>query len=1711
MLQSIKKSKLSRLLLGISVLSVLGFAPYFMGPGLNTPEPIGPYLNNAFPGAITSTGDLYQPVFPNLTFESPLTFNEVSGDRIIIGQRDGQIFWFDKTPDVTQKTTILDLTDQVGVVWDGGFLGLAVHPEFGTTGKNFIYTWYSSEDQNGNDFPDFPGQQSCYNSADNGNFMYLTRFELNPIDLTYVNGSQTTMIKVDMYGTTHRGGGMDFGDDGFLYLSTGDQARWSQSQDIENNLHGGVLRIDVDKDPTKSHPPIRTMPQDVGNPDEATGLEYWIPNDNPFLSPTGDLFEEYFTLGNRNPHRMTKDRETGIFYIGEIGGNQHEEINVVSAGKNYGWPAFEGNGAGPGTCAIPLYNNMAHEGPLVEFPRAEANSITGGYVYRGSEIPELYGRYLCADYGNGEEIWSVDINTGAYEQLGVFASSDIISFGEDVQGELYLMKLGVSTLFKITSPTNVDLTNVPQLLSQTGAFQDVATLTPNPGIIPYDLVESFWSDGAEKQRWMVIPNDGTHDTPEEQISFSENEDWVFPEGAVLIKHFELPTNENNPNETRRLETRFSIKGSDGKFYFLTYKWNEDQTDAVLLEGNLEEDIPVTQLDGSTENQTWYYPNMVDCFSCHNQATGGSIGPRTRNLNSEMLYPTTSLTANQLVTLSHLGILNEPIDDNTVQNYLTHKSIDDTNATLDERARSYLDLNCAYCHRPGGSGDRAQFDLRLFNNLVETGLMYAGTNTPLGIPGEKIVVGGDANRSILYHRMASIDPNIAMPPIGKNVVDQQGVDLIEAWINQLDPDYEDPTIYESIYTITNVGSGLVMEVAGSSQDNLADIQQWQDSAAPNQQFIVAPAEDDYFTFEAVHSNKKVDVQGQGQAPGTNVIQYQDNGTDAQLFTIKYLGNEEYAIISKANGLYLGIENNSLVNGGSVKTYNDDGSDFFKWTFLDLLYEPVTGVDLFAESSTIFVGENIQLSASVIPNNASNQDVFYITSDETVATVDASGNVSGVSEGTAIITVTTCEGEFTDDVVITVISYDNCNSQIVDHTDPVGTGTIVARAEINEAENRFKAFDNKKTQGDFSKWLDNAGVPSEVDPSFISIEFDDPKWVNNIVITSANDDFGRDPENFRLLGSNGGSFVELGSWTGVQFSNRYQSKSFAFVNDTAYEVYRLEITKNDEDVALTQLAEIELLGCDVIPGITYVYDNGWSPSDPISTANPNDKLIIETGDALVSGDTECSSLTVEAGASISIDPGVTFTTISTTLKSTSQLYSSLILDGTIEGTINYERYVNANSGGNDLVSPPLSGQTWSDFLLSGSNVTDLLNDGNVNPTTYLFGPFDKTADSYINYNDNTAANLISGTGYRAATITGAPLTFTGSVPTTTIPVNILYSGTSFQEWNLIGNPFPSYISIANFLNHEIASGVRNIDILEDISGIYGYDGDASNGWDVITLANAGSRLMAPGQGFFVAADPTDVVDYDIIFDASMRRVGSDDDFIAGRSANELTYLRLKASTSTDSYLTDFYFNDNASLGLDIGYDGKILGNSVPNFAIYSHLIEDNTGLPIALQALNPADLSAVIIPLGVNASQGEEITFSVEEISLPSDTEVYLEDTEENTLTLLNSTDYVLVPATDLNGTGRFYLRFTSETLSDSVSEIDEIKIFANTNKELVVKGELLANSTLILYDIQGKIVLDSVLNPFNRENTVDVSMLETGVYIVKVFNNKQSRTQKVIIR
>ncbi len=470
----------------------------------------------------------------------------------------------------------------------------------------------------------------------------------------------------------------------------------------------------------------------------------------------------------------------------------------------------------------------------------------------------------------------------------------------------------------------------------------------------------------------------------------------------------------------------------------------------------------------------------------------------------------------------------------------------------------------------------------------------------------------------------------------------------------------------------------------------------------------------------------------------------------------------------------------------------------------------------------------------------------------------------------------------------------------------------------------------------------------------------------------------------------------------------------------------------------------------------------------------------------------------------------------LNSISNNYSCLIVDHVIgSGTVTYNRSVNsytddATNNDNDLISAPVTGQAFGSFATANTN---LLASG----IERAFAPFNNTTGSgaYENYDttDNAATLITPATGYRAATTDGGTLSFTGTVQTGDVSIDISTPGGG-SIWNLIGNPYPSYIDAEAFLTHVVStqtSGEQNIDLLDNASGIYGYDGDASDGWKTITLANDAGQLIAPGQGFFVAADSNNVSAHNIEFTTAMRSTGSSDDFIAGRSS-QLTYLKLNAATANHSYNTEFYFDADASLGLDPGYDAQIWGGTAPNFALYSNLVQDNTGMPIALQALNTTDLANTVIPLGVNANAGEQLTFTISETTLPSTVEVYLDDTLNNTTTLLNTSDYVINPISDITGTGRFYIRFAQQALSTTDVDFDAIKIYTSTTpRALYVHGVLQGETTAKVYDLQGRLVHHSVLNSNNLVNQIDASDFSDGVYVVTLSNGVQEKSQKVIIR
>jgi hypothetical protein len=536
--------------------------------------------------------------------------------------------------------------------------------------------------------------------------------------------------------------------------------------------------------------------------------------------------------------------------------------------------------------------------------------------------------------------------------------------------------------------------------------------------------------------------------------------------------------------------------------------------------------------------------------------------------------------------------------------------------------------------------------------------------------------------------------------------------------------------------------------------------------------------------------------------------------------------------------------------------------------------------------------------------------------------------------------------------------------------------------------------------------------------------------------------------------------------------------------------------------------------VVPIIIYVYDNGWTPSDPNNAATIVNPLIVMNGEATISSSTTCESITVNPTASLIIDSGVTLTVDNRlTLESSSTSYSSLILNGSITGAISYHRHVNiaASSntvtGNNDLLSPPLIGQNFGQLRAANTNILS----GTIGSTpAFLFGPFSTTTSAYVNYTaSNDSDLLVTGVGYRSGSTNNGTYEFTGTVVTGEVLVPV--SSGAGSKWNLIGNPYPSYLKAGAFIND-------NTSLPEDPETysvtIYGYDGSAADGWVIYNLATTtSSTTIAPGQGFFVNAETTDS---NISFTTDMQTTATgtseDDDFIAGRNSEVLTYMKLGLSNGSKNYRTDIYINDNASLGLDLGYDATIWNNTIPNFALYSNLVEEHTGKAMAIQTINNANMSNVTIPLGIKTSGSQSLTFSILESTLPQTSQVYLEDTETNIVTLLNVGNYNINTTNSYSGSGRFFLRIVDSALSIIVEELERINLYTNqTNKQILIKGQLTQNTTLKLYDMQGRLVKTVALQTARNIQSVDASLLSGGIYVVHLSNNQVELTKKIILK
>lgn len=574
-------------------------APGAPAYGLDLRAAIGAFLNHTVPPVLAEGEWSAVSAFPNLVFPDPIGFVQAPGSsQFYVYCRGGQIYFFDNNPGTSTRTLFLDISARTQGWDDCGLLGLAFHPQFGQPGSPnrgyfYVFYQYSPNPTAGPGRP--PRTTPSYNR--------LARFTVP--DGASVADPSSELVLIDQYDEDvwHNGGSMFFNpDDGFLYLSLGDEggldAQYGNTQLINKALFSGVLRIDVDQDPARSHP-IRRQPLTEGTQPSSRTANYSIPNDNPFLDPGGGVLEEFYCLGLRSPHRMSYDPLTRQIWLGDVGSTVREEINLIEKGGNYQWGYKEGTLAGP----IPRPATVigVEKPPLFEYARNAGDvTVIGGYVYRGTAYAaELGGKYVFGDNGSGR-IWALTTNAGGPPALAYLCNmpagsgyAGLASFGVDQNGEIYMVQMGPNGhIFKLVRP-GAALPPPPALLSQTGAFSDVRALTPAAGLIPYDVNSPLWSDGAIKTRWMALPNDGAPYSMDEQIAFALTGEWAFPDGTVFVKHFDLALDETSASPRRRLETRLLVRNTNGAVYGVTYKWRSDNSDADLLDGALTEELSMT--------------------------------------------------------------------------------------------------------------------------------------------------------------------------------------------------------------------------------------------------------------------------------------------------------------------------------------------------------------------------------------------------------------------------------------------------------------------------------------------------------------------------------------------------------------------------------------------------------------------------------------------------------------------------------------------------------------------------------------------------------------------------------------------------------------------------------------------------------------------------------------------------------------------------------------------------------------------------------------------------------------------------------------------------------------------------------------------------------------------------------------------------------------
>jgi uncharacterized repeat protein (TIGR03806 family) len=719
--------------------------------------------------------------FPKLKMDEPLDMTNAPGsDRLFITERYGRVLTIPPNPQLEKPDVLIDLNQvfhrnpRTIVLY-----GFAAHPRFAENGYVYITIIPNPE------------------RAEEPMGTRVSRFKVVSHDPPRCDPKSEQVI-IEWPSGGHNGGCLKFGPDGFLYIATGDSSGINDQYQTGQNLTslaGKILRIDVD------HP-------EAGRP-------YGIPKDNPFVGQPS-VRPEIYAYGLRQPWKMSFDPATGDLWTGNVGQDLWEQIYRIEAGGNYGWSVLEGSHSfrperprGPSPILM----------PTVEHDHANFRSITGGFVYRGKRLKDLIGAYVYGDYDTGR-IWSFrfdrDKKTVSEHRELYKSNIRLVCFGEDNAGELYLLDHMAGRISRLVpNPAVNNAAQFPRKLSDTGIFASTKDHQVSPGIIPYSVIAPQWCDGATKERFLGIPGGGKIDFEGMLYPGAPGAPpgWKFPDGAVLAETIAMEMELGNPASRKRIETRVlhhqRLYGTEevGDQYWqgYSYVWNDDQSDAVLLEDPQGRDLKLMLTDRDAADgkrqQTWHVPSRTECIACHNMAAKYVIGMQTAQMNRDHDYG--GRVANQIRTLEHIDLFSKPLP-TPPEKMAQLADYRDAKQDLNLRARSYLHANCSHCHRRWGGGN-AEFQLIATWELGDMGIVgVRPAHGTFNIPNAKILAPRDPYRSVLFYRMSTVGPG-RMPRIGSSVADQAGVELIHDWIASL-PGTGLQTAEEAVH-----GSAEVQEV------------------------------------------------------------------------------------------------------------------------------------------------------------------------------------------------------------------------------------------------------------------------------------------------------------------------------------------------------------------------------------------------------------------------------------------------------------------------------------------------------------------------------------------------------------------------------------------------------------------------------------------------------------------------------------------------------------------------------------------------------------------------------------------------------------------------------------------------------------------------------------------------------------------------------------